>query len=89
MSDTLSEIFSMAYEEFKTTVTNNGVEVTGRIPLPRDLVLVIRCKDCTYFQNDGDGYYSCSDLGFGVSPYDFCSSAERKMDEVTDGSSDN
>lgn len=46
------------------------------------VVDIVRCKDCIYFQDDGDGYYSCNDVGFGVSPYDFCSSAERKMDEV-------
>lgn len=49
-----------------------------------DVVEVVRCKDCIYFEIDeenadiDDWYHTCGDTGFGVGKMDFCSHGERK-----------
>ncbi len=45
-----------------------------------DAVLVIRCKDCTYYRQYADGRYDCDNL-YGIADAHkgcFCSRAERK-----------
>ena len=44
-----------------------------------DAVPVVRCKDCIYFHDYGDGVKNCwGDGGIFTKDDDFCSHAERK-----------
>ncbi len=43
-----------------------------------DLVEVIRCKDCKYFHDYGDGVKNCWGDGGGMKDDDYCSQAKRK-----------
>ena len=49
-----------------------------------DAVPVVRCRDCEYFVNaavNANGFLICGASGMEITPEDFCSYGERKVDE--------
>ena len=75
------------YEFFKEEAEIMGKYANG------ELVEVVRCKDCKYFEPDlipisyfeGDGvccheHWKLEDVGFEVKEIDFCSYGERRED---------
>jgi hypothetical protein len=50
----------------------------------KDMVEVVRCRDCRYGARDSDRLWYCTDFGYQVGDKDgsgFCSDAERRTDE--------
>lgn len=48
---------------------------------PADVVEVVRCKDCVYFEEDyvyAEGFVLCPAIGMEVTDMDFCSYGERR-----------
>ncbi len=45
-----------------------------------DVVEVVRCKECSYHELDGDGDDWCVWSGNNIKPTDFCSKGERRED---------
>ena len=44
----------------------------------KEYVQVVRCKDCKYFHDYGDGVKNCWGDGGGMKDDDYCSQAKRK-----------
>ena len=50
----------------------------------KDLVVVVRCKDCKYCREDGLSLLVCEEDPYDpeyTEEYDFCSKGERRSDE--------
>ena len=48
--------------------------------IKRDLVQVVRCKDCRWFENDGY-HTNCQIMRFCVEAKDYCSRGERRGEQ--------
>lgn len=73
-------------EPFIGTCTNDNVKLYDEIQKfpTADVVEVVRCKDCKYYQDNNNGYPHneckwCKDET--PNAYDFCSYGERKDEE--------
>lgn len=50
-----------------------------------DVAEVIRCKECSYHELDGNGDDWCVWSGNNIKPTDFCSMGERRTDDDRNG----
>lgn len=84
VSDTICQW--QAQEAIDDTPTADVVErkigkcISGKRVSGKDVVEVIRCKECSYHELDGDGDDWCVWSGNNIKPTDFCSNGERRDD---------
>ena len=52
--------------------------------MPTKEMDIIRCKDCAFYKTDSHGIPYCriKNYGYGWKPDDFCSSAERRNNDL-------
>ena len=76
-------------ERFWATATDEEREALGIAQrdiqfvdlMPDDMVAVVRCKDCLYWQsgeNECEKWEYCTIHNIGIGPHSFCSYGERK-----------
>ena len=75
---------SPSFTKEQNECIDTGLKIARRIvkALPAaDVVEVVRCKDCVYFEEDyvyAEGFVLCPAIGMEVTDMDFCSYGERR-----------
>ena len=64
------------YEQSVIEAVNEILNIARRTEQPE----IVRCKDCKHFERE---MLYCDDLGFMCREDDFCSRAERRIDDKT------
>ena len=69
------------YYHHKTEIQHDALkEAIGRVPSV-DVVEVVRCKDCRWFEYDGY-HTNCKIMRFCVEAEGYCGTGERREDEI-------
>ena len=87
LKDNVTEMECHIYFGSNLGIPNDEIEdIVNEIPTA-DVVEVVRCKDCKYFQTakvNNKGFLICPASGMEITETDYCSYGERKMEDTDD-----